>query len=92
MMTRHLIEDHHLTKIRMQIGDFENPEVAVRLAGFKEEMAAHGLTVSEKDVCSGNMWTSCGEKAYNAFFSDPEDLPEAASPRKNSTPRSTMRT
>ena len=77
MMTRHLIEDHHLTKIRMQIGDFENPEVAVRLAGFKEEMAAHGLTVSEKDVCSGNLWTSCGEKAYNAFFSDPEDLPEA---------------
>ena len=77
MITRHLIEEHHLTRICMQAGSFENPEVAVRLEGFRAEMAAHGLEVSAKNICEGNLWTSCGDTAYNAFFSDPGNIPQA---------------
>ena len=76
-LTRHLIEGHGLRRICMQVGDFDNPEISVRLEAFREEMAAHGLEVGEKDVCSGNMWTSCGEQAFQAFFSDPDDIPQA---------------
>ena len=77
MVTRHLIEDHHLTRICMQAGDPGNPEVSVRVEGFMQEMAAHGLKVTEKDICPGNMWTSTGDIAYRAFFSDPEKIPQA---------------
>ena len=77
MVTRHLIEEHHLKRICMQIGDSENPEVLPRLDGFRQEMAAHGLSVTKKDICSGNMWMNCGEEAYQAFFSDPNHIPEA---------------
>lgn len=76
-LTRHLIEDHGLRKICMQVGHFENPEVSIRLQAFKEEMAAHGLEVGEKDICTGTMWTDCGAQAFRAFFSDPADIPEA---------------
>ena len=76
-ITRHLIEDHHLTKICIQAGSLENPEVGVRLEGFREEMAAHGLEVPEGNICLGNMWTSTGHVAYKAFFSDPGNIPEA---------------
>ena len=77
MVTRHLIEDHHLTKIRIQAGMLENPEMLERLEGFQQEMAAHGLPVTEKDICPGNMWTTSGDVAYRAFFSDPADIPQA---------------
>ena len=77
LLTRHLIEQHHLTNICIQIGDFENPEISVRLEGFKQEMAAHGLPVSEKNICQGNLWTNSGDVAYRAFFSDPDHIPQA---------------
>ena len=77
MLTRHLIERHHLTRICMQVGDFENPEVSVRMQGFVQEMEAHGLEVSEKNFCQGNLWTNCGDIAYRAFFSDPAHIPQA---------------
>lgn len=76
-VTRHLIEAHGLKRICMQAGDFENPEVSDRLEAFKAEMAAHGLAVGEGDVCTGNMWTNCGDQAFRAFFSDPDNPPQA---------------
>ena len=76
-LVRHLIEDHGLKKIRMQAGDFTNPEVPIRLEAFRREMEAHGLTVREQDVCTGNMWINCGSQAFRAFFSDPADFPQA---------------
>ena len=77
MLVRHLIEDHGLKKICCQAGDFDNPEVQERLNAVREEMAAHGLTLPDEKICLGNMWTTCGDIAYNAFFSDPDDVPEA---------------
>ena len=77
MLLRHLIEDHGLKKICFQTGDSENTEMDIRLNAYKSEMADHALTVTDDCICPGNMWTSCGDIAYDAFFSDPENIPDA---------------
>ena len=76
-LVRHLIEDHGLKRICFQKGFPGHCEAEARLEVFRQEMAAHGLSVSERDICPGNMWSNCGEQAYAAFFSDPDDRPEA---------------
>ena len=77
-LVRHLIEHHGLTRICMQAGLLqESPEAVIRTEAFRLEMAAHGLEVTEEQICPGNMWTSSGNVAYNAFFSDPERIPQA---------------
>ena len=76
-VVRHLIEDHGLTRICFQTGFASNTESDARLATFRDEMAAHGLTVADGDVCPGNMWTNCGETAVSAFFSDGARYPQA---------------
>ncbi len=76
-LLRHLIEDHGLKRICFQGSEYDDLEVAARLDAFREEMAAHDLPVPENAVCLGNMWTNCGETAYQAFFSDPSCPPEA---------------
>ncbi len=76
-LIRHLIEDHGLKRICFQKGFPGHGESEVRLGVFRDEMAAHGLSVSDRDICPGNMWTNCGEEAYRAFFSDPGHIPEA---------------
>ena len=73
----HLIEDHGLKRICFQTGFPGHEESEIRLGVFREEMAAHGLSVSEDDICPGNMWINCGAEAYRAFFSDPGHRPEA---------------
>ncbi len=74
---RHLIEDHGFSRICFQAGDPENPEMEPRRKAYKEEMAAHGLTVDDSRICPGTMWTNCGDIAYDAFFSDPDNIPQA---------------
>ena len=77
-LVRHLIEDHGLTKICMQAGLLlESPEAVIRTEAFKQEMAAHGLQVTDDCICPGNMWTTSGDVAYQAFFRDPDNIPQA---------------
>ena len=77
-LVRHLIEDHGLTKICMQAGLLqESPEAVIRMEAFKQEMAVHGLPVTDDCICPGNMWTSSGDVAFRAFFQDPENIPQA---------------
>lgn len=76
-LIRHLIEDHGMRRICFQKGFPGHEESEIRLGVFREEMAAHGIPVSRRDICPGNMWTNCGEEAYKAFFSDPDNRPEA---------------
>lgn len=76
-LVRHLIEDHGLRRICFQKGLPRHVDAERRLAAFKNEMAAHGLPVPDSAVCSGNMRIHCGEEAYAAFFSDPDNRPEA---------------
>ena len=74
----HLLDHHGLKRISFLAGYEGHPDSERRLQVYREEMAAHGLTVDEeKDITHGNMWLDCGPKAYEALFSDPEHLPEA---------------
>ena len=77
-LLRHLTEKHGLKKIRFLAGYPGHPDSEARLKVFREEMAACGRIPDEKkDIFHGNMWYNCGEAAYQALFSDPEDRPEA---------------
>ena len=76
-LIRHLIEDHGLRRICFQTGFPGHEESRLRQEAFLEEMAAHHLPVPEGSICPGNMWTSCGEQAYEAFFAHREEPPEA---------------
>ncbi len=77
-LIRHLLEHHGLKRVKFLADYSGHPDSELRLQVFREEMAAHGLTVNEeKDISHGNMWLDCGPKAYAELFSDPEDRPEA---------------
>lgn len=76
-LIRHLIEHHGFRHICFQTGYAGHSEADARLRVFLEEMEAHGLEVPESRICAGNLWHSCGDVAYDAFFSDPDNLPEA---------------
>ena len=77
-MMKHLLEHHGLKRISFLAGYEGHPDSELRLQTYREEMVAHGLTVDEqKHITHGNMWLDCGPKAYEALFSDPEDLPQA---------------
>lgn len=76
-LVRHLIEHHGFKRICFQAAFPGHDEAAARQKAFVEEMEAHGLTVPESSICPGNLWSNCGHIAYEAFFSDPDNLPEA---------------
>ena len=76
-MLQHLLDHHGLKRVRFLAGYEGHPDSERRLQVYREEMALHGLPVEEEDICHGNMWLNCGPKAYEAFFSDPDNLPEA---------------
>ena len=74
----HLLEEHGLKKIRFLAGYEGHPDSEKRLNTFRSLMAQHGLAINEeKDIHHGNMWYNCGPEAYDFFFSDPDDRPEA---------------
>ena len=74
---KHLIEDHGLKKICFQGVLSGNLEVNDRHRAYAEEMEKHGLHYGDDTCCDGNMWTNTGDIAYDKFFSDPTNLPEA---------------
>ncbi len=76
-IVRHLIRDHGLKRICFQTGFPGHTECELRLAAFRQEMEENGLPVPENAVCPGTMYTNCGEEAYQVFFSDPENPPQA---------------
>ena len=76
-LVRHLIEHHGLKRICFQTGFPGHIEAQARLDAFRQEMADHGLTVRDEDICPGTMWTDCAEAAWDRFFSNPDDRPEA---------------
>ena len=77
-LLKHLIEHHGLKRISFLAGYKGHPDSETRLQIYREEMAAHGLTVDEaKHITYGNMWLNCGPQAYEDLFSDPEDRPQA---------------
>ncbi len=77
-LIRHLLDHHGLKRIAFLAGYEGHADSDKRLQVYREEMAAHGLAVDEeKDICHGNMWYNCGPDAYEHFFREGEEHPEA---------------
>ena len=76
-LARHLIEEHHLTRIGFVSGYVEHADSQTRLACFRDEMERHGLTVPDEMVYRGDMWVTTGPGAYRYFFEDTDLRPEA---------------
>ena len=77
-LIRHLLDGHGLKKVAFMAGYKGHPDSEKRLQVYREEMAAHGLPVDEeKDICHGNMWINCGPDAYDHFFAESRERPEA---------------
>ena len=77
-LIRHLLDDHHLTRVKFLAGYEGHPDSENRKRIFREEMEAHGLHVeAEKDITHGHMWLNCGPGAYGFFFAEGQSRPEA---------------
>lgn len=76
-LMRHLIRDHGLTKIAFLAGYPGHPDSELRLQCYRDELAAAGLQEPENGVFYGTMWYSDSDKAYNHFFADPSNIPQA---------------
>ena len=77
-LIRHLLDDHGLKRVAFMAGYEGHPDSEKRLQIYREEMAARGLPVDEeKDICHGNMWINCGRAAYERFFAEGRERPQA---------------
>ena len=77
-LMRHLLEEHQPQRVCFLAGYKGHPDSEHRLQVFREEMEEHELTFDEeKDIAYGNMWLNSGTVAYEAFFQDPRNMPDA---------------
>ena len=76
-LIQHLIKDHGLTKIAFLAGYPGHPDSELRLQCYKEELEANGLSVPENGIFYGTMWYADADKAYEHFFADPNNIPQA---------------
>ena len=76
-LLQHLIREHGLTKIAFLAGYPGHPDSELRLQCYKDELAANGLSVPENGIFFGTMWYADSDKAFNHFFADPGNIPQA---------------
>lgn len=73
----HLLDDHGYRKVCFQAGYEEHPDSNMRLQCYKDEMKKRGIPLPKNAVFHGSMWTKGADKAYDHYFSDPDNWPEA---------------
>ena len=76
-LVRHLIEDHGLRKICFLAGYKGHIDGDARMNCYIDEMTKHGLPLPNNAIYYGTMWTDRVKEAYDYFFADPDDRPEA---------------
>jgi len=76
-LMKHLLEDHGFRKICFLAGYADHPDSNDRLACYKDEMEKHGVPLPANAVYHGSMWSHGIEKAYDHFYGDPDNWPEA---------------
>lgn len=74
---RHLLEDHGFRKVCFLAGYKEHPDSNDRLACYLDEMEKHGVELPSNAIYHGSMWSREIDKAYDYFYSDPDNWPEA---------------
>lgn len=76
-LIRHLLDDHGFRKVCFQAGCKEHPDSEARLECYLDEMKNQGLPLPPNAVYYGTMWSTGAEKAYQYFYGDPANWPEA---------------
>lgn len=76
-LLEHLMDDHGYKKICFQAGYPGHPDSEARLKCYLEEMEKRNLPIPENAIYYGTMWTKGSEAAYNHYFADRENWPEA---------------
>ncbi len=78
LMTDHLIDKHHLTKILCLTGFEGNLQAELRLQGYKNSMQKHGLAIPEDYTIYGDFWKQAGidlaEKIASGKIEKPEGV------------------
>lgn len=76
-LIRHLLDDHGYRKVCFQSGYEGHPDSEKRLRCYLQEMEARGIPLPEHAIWHGTLWTTDADKAYDYFFGDPDNIPEA---------------
>ncbi len=76
-MIRHLLDDHGYRRVCFQSGYEGHPDSEKRMKCYLEEMEKRGIPLPENAIWHGTLWTTEADKAYDYFFHDPENIPEA---------------
>lgn len=73
----HLLDVHGFRKVCFQSGHKDHPGARPRLGCYLEEMAKRGIPLPPNAIHYGTMWTRGADIAYEHFFGDPDNWPEA---------------
>ena len=76
-LMKHLLEEHGFRKICFLAGYPEHPDSNARLECYMDEMQKHGAELPPNAIYHGSMWSRGIDKAYEYFYGDPENWPEA---------------
>lgn len=75
-MVRHMLEEHHLTRLHFMAGIKGNSFSEQRLSIFKKIMEEHGLPVDDSMISYGDFWSVPAEQAAEEIVAS-GNLPEA---------------
>lgn len=76
-MMEHLLDDHGYRKVCFQSGYEGHYDSEMRLKCYREEMEKRGIPLPKRAIYHGNLWVTRANEAYDYFFADPDDRPEA---------------
>jgi len=76
-IVEHLVKVHNVRRICFMAGYVGHYDSNVRLEKYYEAMAKWDLPICHNSVFYGDMWTRKGEEAYELFFSEPSNIPDA---------------
>lgn len=76
-LLRHLMDDHGYRRICFEAGFKGHPGSEPRLQCYFDEMSRRGIPLPRNAVYYGTMWTHEADKAFEYFFANPDEPPEA---------------
>lgn len=76
-LLRHLMDDHGFRRICFEAGFKGHPGSEPRLGCYLDEMRKRGIPLPRNAVYYGTMWSRDADKAFDYFFANPDEIPEA---------------
>ncbi len=76
-IAHHLTKVHHFTEYDFLTGYEGNATSEERVAGFRKELARHGLELPQENVIYGDFWYNSGEALAREYVSGKRRIPQA---------------